>query len=266
MNMKIMPKLAIGGLCLAAASLGSIGCTNSGSAKNVDNVLDADTVELSTQKPVEKPIDYNYKLKSRLNETSENMEQYTRSYGTNGSSIYLQFLHDIQDKKMPSASNLIGQIKSVIDSNPENRYSEEEKAAQVDVLNQLEEIARSAEKEYHEVYSKELKENLFNEGAPDTKKCDDFLNEQFDALYEDLSDDEYNEKVTEHERDLNAFKKQLGNLDVQKHAELMAYRQYKLDSIAHGIIFEGVLGDFMTPEVFKFYQRKHSEYKGKPTP
>ena len=259
MNMKIMPKLAIGGLCLAAASLGSIGCTNSGSAKNVDNVLDADTVELSTQKPAEKPIDYNYKLKSRLNETPENMEKYTRSYGTNGSSIYLQFLHDIQDKKMPSASNVIGQIKSVIDRNPENRYSEEEKAVKVDALNQLEEIARSAEKQYHEGYKQELEEYLFDAGAPNTKKCDDFLNDQFAALYEDLSDDEYDKKATEYVRDLNAFKKQLGTIDSQKRAELMAYRQYKLDSIANGIILESVLGDLMAPEVLKVYQRNHSE-------
>ena len=72
--------------------------------------------------------------------------------------------------------------------------------------------------------------------------------------------------ITEYVRDLNAFKKQLGTIDSQKRAELMAYRQYKLDSIANGIILESVLGDLMAPEVLKVYQRNHSEYKGKPTP
>ena len=266
MSMKIMPKLAISSLCVAAASLGFSGCSRNTEAKNVDNVLESDKIELTIQENPKKIINCNYELMSRLNEQPENIEKYTKEFGANGSSIYLQFLHDTNHKKMPSASGIIEKISTVISEDPDNIYTEEEKTQKTKILKQLQEIARQAEAQYQEAYLNNIHEELLDNGIPNKEKCNNFLNNQFAALYEDLTDDEFDEKSLEHIRDINAFRNKQGEKATQKQAEYLAYRQYKLDSIAHGRILEGVLGDLMNSSVLELYKDSHSKYTGKPTP
>lgn len=245
MNMKVMSKMAIGGICLAAASLGAVAQGN----KNNTGTT----------------VEYNQNLASRINETPDNVKNHTKMHGTNGSSIYFQFMHDT--KAMPSASKVIKEISEGISRNTGHRYSANEIKQKTAALQKLQEIASNAEKQYAKNYAQYLSEFLlYGNNKPGKRECDDFLNDSFATLYENLSDKEFDAKADEYIRDVNAFYKKQGTRSPQKDAELLAYKQYKLDSIANGQILETVLGSLMNANVLELYKNDHSRYTGKPKP
>lgn len=263
MNMKILPKLAVGTMCLAATTFASSSCSSKDNSCSEDTCF-AENLEIEEGDEILEPIyiECNSKLLKRINGDRKAMTDHAFQYGTNASSIYYQFGHDME--KMPSASNVIKEIAEEISLNSE--YSEEEMVSKLEALDELAFVAEEAESNYKEQYQEDMEELLLDEGGSTLGRCESFLANKFKALHSDLPKEKYDKKLREYNRDVNYFKSKQGKMNEPKQAELFAYQQYKIDSIANGRILENVLGQLMNANVLNLYKNDHSRYSGKPKP
>lgn len=240
MNIKVLPKIALGSLCIAAASIGVNKCSNS-VQKNKDEI---DSFICNT---TQEPQNYNVPLRARLKKSPAEMQQYTQEYGINGSSIYLQ--HWLDMTKGPSASQII--FNNTVKTNDSDNEDK------IEIYKKLQNIAERTEERYNKQYEQDMKDSLFGNGMPDKDACNKFLEQKFDELHYGLSEAEYLNKLNEFEDDINHFK-------AQQEAELFAYKQYKIDSILNAKILQKTLGKLMKDQDLGAYEYYHFIYKGKP--
>lgn len=283
MNIKVMSKMAIGGLCIAAASFGVGKCTSNNETKNVDNILTEDVVEIS--KPKNEPAlvsnEYNKKLDKRLAdyfETQERLgnttihEDVYKDYGTYGASIFLQetknpqlattTLINYKDSKFGAdfaqrRTELVYERARQRRTNPEYKGAPE--LQEYEWLDDMVWEMGNVEKDVQNEILDEIKSKLFNKDVPNAVQCLLYL--QFAIKNEGLTDQEQRELQT----DLDNFKKAQGDETTQTRAEYLAYMQFKRDSIISAHLLEEA-GFWEKPEVRRLFKERvaNTSYRPKP--
>lgn len=275
MNMKVMSRMAIGGLCLAAASFGIGRCTSNSGTKNVDNILTEDIVELSepseelSEGPALVSYEYNQKLDERLKgyyHGQKKIGNYTaqedayKDYGTYGASIYLQetknptlattTLIQYKNKKYENYRNnrhnqLIDERAVERRTNPD--YKGDPELQEYEWINNMINEIGIAEQNIRDEMLEEMKSELFSNDVPNAISC--LLYQKFALAEAGLTEEE----LTELETDLDNFSKAQGKETTQTQAEYLAYMQFKRDSItsAHLLKETGFWKEPLVRRLFK---------------
>lgn len=181
--------------------------------------------------------EHNVKLDERVSNENISPEQINNLYkelGTYGATIELQRLKNgyVTNVVHPMLNNLSdSQFWDVYD----NCFSKFPAAVQ-------EYIAETKAKTAAELYNKK--------GVPSAKECSDYIEKQ---ILDDnsLSQSDYNK----YKKDIKRFKKAQGNVITnQSVAELIAYKQYKLDSLAYRKMLDK-FGFLKNDEVKKLFEK-----------
>lgn len=277
MSLKVVSRMAIGGVCLAAAAFGAGRCSTE--TKNVDNILEEDTVEISkptAETKEELPqISYerNFKLNKRFDLDAEDVDHFFEQYGTYGASIYGQAILETQiDPFYPVAQAVqIGadMIEHKIDKDIDNGLYDEfnihPQLKDMYALSELSEQCKKAEHEYS-IYIRDMMDKyLVNDGAPSLDKCNSYIRKMITESFKHLPADERAEEVANLLADFENFKAAQGKPTVKKQAELLAYQQYKLDSIASAQILQES-GAGASNTIWDAFETLYKNYQGKPKP
>jgi len=246
MNVKAVSKMALGGICIAAASFGIGKCSGNSEIKYVDNILTEDVVEISNPTDEHKELpqisyEHNDKIKERCGWTSS-IDEECEEIGIYGASIHQQAqMEKYYTPTSDAISRTIFALQSFIDRDCDagkyadpslHPFSEQRK-----YMSEMQEVCYQAEKEYQIENMNKIRE-LIKNGAPTLKQCEEYINQRIMDLLEVYPEDIRNEDLMLLLEDFDNFKKAQGKPSVQKQAELFAYQQYKIDSIAHAQIFQ----------------------------
>jgi len=283
MNVKAVSKMALGSICIAAASFGIGKCSGNTETKNVDNILTEDVVEIS--QPAEEPAlvshEYNEKLDKRFADYFEGQkkignttahEDIYKDYGTYGASIYLQEANNplmastalIHYKNSKFGSDFVFRHTKLVEERARERHTNPEykgapELQEYEWLDNLTSEMQRAEVEVRNEILEEIKSKLFSNDVPTIIQCIMYLKSAF--ADEGLSDYEM-EKL---QADLNNFRKAQGKETTQTEAEYLAYMQFKRDSIISAHLLEEI-GAWEEPKVRRFFKDRvaNTAYRPKP--
>ena len=258
MSLKVVSRMAIGGICLAAAAFGAGRCSTE--TRNVDNILDEDVVELSqVSKADDISYKHNEKLDKRLERLDHDPKEFDGTYqqlGTYAATLVLQ-----AKQGNCFASTAIAEAKSPI-SQEFRQYEHSKLHPRYDEWKKLDDLyceCERAEEKYKEEKEHEIIDALCYNDIPDKLDCFTYIT---GALHrEGLTEEELNEL----QKDLDNFDKALGAETTQTYAERLAYRQFKKDSIVGAHILEG-LGLWKRPDIRYAYKEYLSKTIRKPKP
>lgn len=262
MNTKVMSKITIGSLCLAAASFGVGKCTGNHETKNVDNILTEDVVEISKPAKADNiSYEHNKKLDKRQScwrRTPEDLESTYQQLGTYAGTLFLQASGDfattaITEKICSLRDKMRSELGSIASLKTHPQYEE------LKELEDLQHECACAEDEYKEETKTEIKRVLCSDDTPSKLDCFTYIT---GALHREGLDDNEMEELN---KDIANFDKSLGEETTQTYAEKLAYRQFKRDSIVSAHILEE-LGLWKDPEIrfeFKKYL-KNTAHRPKP--
>lgn len=258
MSLKVVSRMAIGGICLAAAAFGAGRC--SVESKNVDNILDEDVVELSqVSKADDISYEHNKKLDERLEGLDHDPKKFDGTYqqlGTYAATLALQ-----AKEGNCFASTAIAKAKSPI-SQEFRQYEHSKLHPRYDEWKELDDLfyeCGKAEEKYREEKEHEIIDVLCSEDTPNKIDCFAYIT---GALHREGLTKEEQDKLQE---DLDNFDKALGAETNQTYAEKLAYRQFKKDSIVGAHILEG-LGLWKRPDIRYAYKEYLSKTVRKPKP
>jgi len=254
MNMKVMNRVAIGTLFASSLALGMTSCGRSGH-RNVDNILDEDTVEITNEEPQseieeysgfkeEKPvskaeeISYEHNLqidKSNSNISEEGKKELDEMFklrGTYGGSLYYEAANSYC-----GSINLANISINGITSPMERKMSEEfetwhvtrENTSVYDEYKYYHDYSIDCMNEgiaYKEELLDDVNEKLFSDGTPTASQCMTYLNRKLAGM-DYVSSEDY-DKV---QKDIERYKKAQGPETTQTKAELMRYMMFKITAL-----------------------------------
>lgn len=269
MNMKVMSKIAIGGVCLASSALGIAMCNRNKDVKEaqeevvyVDNVLNEDVVELSQPSRADDiSYEHNEKLDKRQScwgITPEDLESTYQQLGTYAGTLFLQTSADfaltaITEKICTLRNKIRSEVGPIETLKIHPQYEE------LEALEYLQSECATAGSEYKKETEEEIKRVLCSEDTPSKLDCFTYIT---GALHREGLDDEEMEELN---KDLANFDKSLGKETNQTYAEKLAYRQFKKDSIVGAHILES-MGLWEDPEIRFNYREYLKKTVHKPKP
>ena len=205
-------------------ALSSISVNAQNNKKKIIN--NADEISYEHNQQLDKRIGYDYLKQAQIDDLYKKL-------GTYGASIELQRLQGnyITNIVHPATDNL-----------PE--------AKMWDAYDKCFNKFPSAVQEYIEQSRAKAAENLYKDGVPTAKECSRYLEKEF-ANDNSISNGDYSKYL----RDIRRFKKAQGKIITnQSVAELIAYKQFKLDSLAYRKLLD-TFGFLNNPEIKKLFEK-----------
>ena len=205
----------------------AISSISSNAQNDKKKIIDkSDEISYEHNQQLDKRIGYDYLNQAQIDEMYKKL-------GTYGASIELQRL------KGDYITNI---VHPVTDNIPESKIW--------DVYDKCFNQFPSAVKEYIEHSRATTAENLYKNGVPTAKECSNYLEKEF-VNDGSLSNNDY----AKYKKDIRRFKKAQGNVITnQSVAELIAYKQFKLDSIAYRKLLNS-FGFLSNPEVKRLFEK-----------